>query len=85
MVLSIDWLSVKLRTFDNLYVRIPNETLIKALEVKNRVLEEIKETFQQHQIDIPIRPITIYQAPLSEPLATLMERESNRPENSNIR
>ncbi len=33
-VLSIDLLSVKLRTFDNLYVRIPNETLIKS-EVTN--------------------------------------------------
>lgn len=29
-VLSIDALSVKLRTFDNLFVRIPNETLIKS-------------------------------------------------------
>lgn len=29
-VLSIDLLSVKLRTFDNLFVRIPNETLIKT-------------------------------------------------------
>lgn len=29
-VLSIDLLSVKIRTFDNLYVRIPNETVIKA-------------------------------------------------------
>ena len=29
-VLSIDALSVKLRTMDNLYVRIPNETLIKS-------------------------------------------------------
>lgn len=29
-VLSVDLLSVKLRTFDNLYVRIPNETLIKS-------------------------------------------------------
>ncbi|SDM59540.1 Mechanosensitive ion channel [Geoalkalibacter ferrihydriticus] len=29
-VLSVDLLSVKLRTFDNLYVRIPNETLIKT-------------------------------------------------------
>ncbi len=29
-VLSIDALSVKLRTYDNLYVRIPNETLIKT-------------------------------------------------------
>lgn len=32
-VLSIDLLSVKLRTFDNLFVRIPNESLIKS-EVK---------------------------------------------------
>ncbi|MDJ0623697.1 MAG: mechanosensitive ion channel family protein [Desulfocapsaceae bacterium] len=29
-VLSIDLLSLKLRTFDNLYVRIPNESLIKS-------------------------------------------------------
>jgi small-conductance mechanosensitive channel len=29
-VLSIDWLSVKLRTFDNLYVRLPNEMMLKA-------------------------------------------------------
>ena len=29
-VLSIDLLSVKLRTLDNLYVRIPNETVIKS-------------------------------------------------------
>lgn len=29
-VLSIDLLSAKLRTFDNLYVRIPNESLIKS-------------------------------------------------------
>ena len=33
-VLSVDLLSVKLRTFDNLYVRISNENLIKA-EIKN--------------------------------------------------
>jgi small-conductance mechanosensitive channel len=33
-VLSIDLLSVKLRTFDNLYVRIPNESLIRT-EVTN--------------------------------------------------
>jgi len=33
-VLSIDWLSVKLRTFDNLFVRIPNEQIIKS-EVVN--------------------------------------------------
>jgi small-conductance mechanosensitive channel len=29
-VLAVDLLSVKLRTFDNLYVRVPNETLIKS-------------------------------------------------------
>lgn len=29
-VLSIDMLSVKLRTFDNRFIRIPNETLIKS-------------------------------------------------------
>lgn len=33
-VLAIDTLSVKLRTFDNRYVRIPNETIIKS-EVMN--------------------------------------------------
>lgn len=33
-ILSIDLLSVKLRTFDNLFVRIPNESLIKS-EVTN--------------------------------------------------
>ena len=30
VVLSIDLLSVKLRTFDNLFVRIPNETVMKS-------------------------------------------------------
>ncbi len=29
-VLSVDLLSVKLRTFDNVYVRVPNESLIKS-------------------------------------------------------
>lgn len=29
-VLTIDLLSIKLRTFDNLYVRIPNETMLKS-------------------------------------------------------
>lgn len=30
IVLSIDMLSVKLRTFDNKFIRIPNETLVKS-------------------------------------------------------
>lgn len=29
-VISVDLLSIKLRTFDNLFVRIPNETMIKS-------------------------------------------------------
>lgn len=29
-VISIDWLAIKLRTFDNLYVRVPNDDLIKG-------------------------------------------------------
>ncbi len=29
-VVSIDWLSVKLRTFDNVLVRVPNESLLKS-------------------------------------------------------
>lgn len=33
-VLSVDLLSVKMRTFDNLFVRIPNETMIKS-EITN--------------------------------------------------
>ncbi|PRP95169.1 mechanosensitive ion channel family protein [Enhygromyxa salina] len=33
-VLSVDLLSVKLRTFDNLFVRVPNESLIKS-EITN--------------------------------------------------
>jgi small-conductance mechanosensitive channel len=30
VVMSVDLMSVKIHTFDNLYVRIPNETIIKA-------------------------------------------------------
>lgn len=33
-VLSVDLLSVKMRTFDNLYVRVPNETVMKT-EITN--------------------------------------------------
>jgi small-conductance mechanosensitive channel len=34
-VLSIDLLSIKLRTFDNLYVRVPNESIIKSRVTNN--------------------------------------------------
>jgi small-conductance mechanosensitive channel len=29
-VISIDWLAIKIRTFDNLYVRVPNDDFIKG-------------------------------------------------------
>lgn len=34
-VLSVDLLSVKLRTFDNLYVRVPNESIIRSRVTNN--------------------------------------------------
>jgi small-conductance mechanosensitive channel len=46
-VLAIDLLSVKLRTFDNLYVRIPNESLIKS-EITTLT------RFPIRRIDLPI-------------------------------
>ena len=46
-VLSIDLLSTKLRTFDNLLVRIPNETMVKAeITTLNR--------FPIRRVDLPI-------------------------------
>ncbi len=47
-VLSIDLLSIKLRTFDNLYVRLPNETVMKS-EITNLT------RFPIRRFDIPIR------------------------------
>jgi small-conductance mechanosensitive channel len=41
VVLSVDLLSVKLRTFDNLFVRVPNETLIKS-EIVNLTRNPIR-------------------------------------------
>ncbi len=46
-VIAIDLLSVKLRTFDNLLVRIPNETLLKS-EIRNLA------GFPLRRIDVPV-------------------------------
>lgn len=46
-VLSIDLLSTKLRTFDNLVVRLPNEALLKST-ITNYTLFEVR------RIDIPV-------------------------------
>jgi len=47
-VLSIDLLSVKLRTFDNLFVRIPNETLLRT-EIRNL------SRFPIRRLEIPLK------------------------------
>lgn len=46
-ILSVDPLSIKLRTFDNLFVRIPNETILKS-EVTNLT------RFPIRRLDMPI-------------------------------
>lgn len=48
VVLSIDLLSLKLRTFDNQFIRIPNETVMKT-EVSNIT------RFPIRRIDIPVQ------------------------------
>ncbi|MCW9023645.1 MAG: mechanosensitive ion channel [Gammaproteobacteria bacterium] len=148
-VLSIDLLSVKLRTFDNLFVRIPNESLIKSevttltrfpirrldvqvgvaykedlkkvrelldtiadknplsleepkplyifqgfgessldiqysvwakrehfLELKNSIHEEIKNAFDEHNIEIPFPHRSIYTGSVTEPFP-LKQVENN--------
>ena len=50
-VLSIDLLSVKMRTFDNLLVRIPNETLLKT-EITNLTRFPIRRV----DLVIPVAP-----------------------------
>ena len=47
-IISIDLLSTKVRTFDNLVVRIPNETLLKST-ITNYTLYEVR------RIEIPVQ------------------------------
>ena len=70
IVLSIDLLSVKLRSFDNQFIRIPNETLIKS---------EAKTITR-----FPIRRLTIpvsvsYKANVSEVVEVLKEVADQNP------
>ncbi|MGJ8692487.1 MAG: mechanosensitive ion channel family protein [Thalassotalea sp.] len=82
-VLSIDLLSVKIRTFDNLFVRLPNESLIKSelttltkfpirrLDMKIGVaykenLSQVKAILEQVAFDNPLcleepKPLYIFQ------------------------
>ncbi|MEM6456869.1 MAG: mechanosensitive ion channel family protein [Acidobacteriota bacterium] len=68
VVLSIDWLSVKLRTFDNLYVRMPNEAILKA-RITNLT------HFPIRRIDVPLRvPFAIDLDRFEKTLVAVAER-----------
>ncbi len=69
-VLSIDLLSVKLRTFDNLFVRIPNETMIKS-EVTNL------RRFPIRRVDLQVG--VAYKEDLREVREVLMEVADRNP------
>jgi len=70
VILSIDLLSVKIRTFDNMYIRIPNETLIKS-EVTNIT----KFPIRRLNIDINVA----YRVNLTRVKEILLEIAKNNP------
>jgi len=70
VVLSIDLLSVKLRTPDNLLVRIPNETLLKS-EITNL------SRFPIRRIDLPLR--IAYKEDIARVRALLFELADANP------
>lgn len=70
VVLSIDTLSAKLRTFDNKFVRIPNETLIKS-EVINIT------KFPIRRVDVTVS--VAYKEDLSRVRAILMNIAESNP------
>lgn len=69
-VLSVDLLSVKLRTFDNLFVRIPNETMIKS-EVTNL------RRFPIRRVDLQVS--VAYKEDLREVREVLLEVADRNP------
>ena len=151
-VISIDLLSVKLRTYDNLFVRIPNETMIKSevttitkfpirradllvgvaykeniekvkellaevarknplcleepaplfiftgfgnssidiqfsvwakrenfLAMKNGIYEEIKNTFDQNDIEIPFPHVSFYTGSATQPIPITLVNSTEEP------
>ncbi len=70
VVLSIDTLSIKLRTFDNTYVRIPNETIIKS-EVTNLT------RFPIRRVDTPVS--VAYKEDLRKVREILMDLAKQHP------
>ncbi|MCC6221827.1 MAG: mechanosensitive ion channel family protein [Deltaproteobacteria bacterium] len=70
IVLSVDILSVKIRTFDNRYIRIPNETVIKS-----PVINITKFPIRRIDIKIPIS----YRADLKRVREVLLSLAKNNP------
>ena len=70
VVLSVDLLSVKIRTFDNLYIRVPNETLFKSnVTTLTR--------FPIRRLDIILN--VTYQADLEKVRDVLLDIAANNP------
>lgn len=69
-VLSVDLLSVKLKTFDNLFIRVPNETIIKS-EITNLTRFPIRRIDIQMGVD--------YKEDLSRVRGLLMEAADRNP------
>ncbi len=69
-VLSIDLLSVKLRTFDNLYVRVPNETLVKA-----QITNLTRHPIRRYDLQVSVG----YSAKIANVTAVLMEVAKKNP------
>ncbi len=70
IILSIDLLSLKLRTFDNLYIRIPNEELIK-----NKVTTVTRFPIRRLNIDISVA----YKDDLEKVKEVLLDIARNNP------
>lgn len=70
-VISVDLLSVKVRTFDNLLVRIPNETLVKA-ELTNLTRYPLR------RVDVVVT--VPHEAELSRVQAALFDAADDDPE-----
>lgn len=69
-VLAVDWMSVKLRTFDNLMVRLPNETVLKA-RITNL------SRFPIRRFDLPLG--VAYASKLNQVREVLMRVAQNNP------
>jgi small-conductance mechanosensitive channel len=70
IILSIDLLSLKLRTFDNLYIRIPNEELIK-----NKVTTVTRFPIRRLNIDLSVA----YKDDLEKVKEVLLDIARNNP------